>query len=199
MTCPVVTSFCAEELSVPLTLGTVTEAITIEANAFGSIAAQAAPMDGLLEARSARTEVSSAFIQNFASPVSDFSELLQMAPGTFSVNPNGIGLGDSKTFFRGFSDGNYDINFDGIPFYDTNDPTHHSWVFFPATTIGSTVFDRSPGSAATIGPSTFGGTVGLMSRSLSPAPEVAMIEFVPTLGKSAVGARRLPERSPLEA
>src|SRR5262249_15630903 len=54
----------AEELSVPLTLGTVTEAITIEANAFGSIAAQAAPMDGLLEARSARTEVSSAFIQN---------------------------------------------------------------------------------------------------------------------------------------
>src|SRR5262249_19679218 len=81
----------AEELSIPLSLGTVSEAITIEANAFGSIAAQAAPMDGLLEARSARTEVSPAFIQNFASPVSDFSELLQMAPGTFSVNPNGVG------------------------------------------------------------------------------------------------------------
>ena len=40
------------------------------------------------------------------------------------------------------------MTFDGIPFNDTNDPTHHSWVFFPAQTIGSTVFDRSPGSAA---------------------------------------------------
>jgi iron complex outermembrane receptor protein len=162
-----VSSERAEELSIPLTLGTVTEAITIEANAFGSIAAQAAPMDGLLEARSARTEVSTAFIQNFASPVSDFSELLQMAPGTFSVNPNGIGLGDSKTFFRGFSDGNYDINFDGIPFYDTNDPTHHSWVFFPSPWIGSIDFDRSPGSASTTGPTPFGGTVNLLSREMA--------------------------------
>src|SRR5215472_11260988 len=155
-----------EDLSFPLTLGTVTEAITVEANAYDSIAAQGAPMDGLLEARSARTEVSSAFIQNFASPVSDFSELLQMAPGTFSVNPNGIGLGDSKTFFRGFSDGNYDINFDGIPFYDTNDPTHHSWVFFPSPWIGSIDFDRSPGSASTIGPTPFGGSINLLSQEL---------------------------------
>jgi iron complex outermembrane recepter protein len=50
---------------------------------------------------------------------------------------------------------------------DTNDPTHHSWAFFPAQTIGSTVFDRSPGSAATIGPSTYGGTVSLICRSLN--------------------------------
>ncbi len=74
-----------EELSIPLSLGTVSEAITVEANTSGSVAAQLAPMDGLLEARSARTEVNAAFIQNFASPVSDFSELLQMAPhGIFS-------------------------------------------------------------------------------------------------------------------
>jgi iron complex outermembrane receptor protein len=167
-----VTAEHAEELSIPLTLGTVTEAITIEANAYGSIAAQAAPMDGLLEARSARTEVSTAFIQNFTSPVSDFSELLQMAPGTFSVNPNGVGLGDSKTFFRGFADGNYDINFDGIPFYDTNDPTHHSWVFFPSPWIGSIDFDRSPGTASTTGPTPFGGTVNLLSREMAPTQSI---------------------------
>jgi iron complex outermembrane receptor protein len=59
------------------------------------------------------------------------------------------------------------MTFDGIPFNDTNDPTHHSWVFFPAQTIGSTVFDRSPGSAVTIGPSTYGGSVNLLSRSLN--------------------------------
>src|SRR5262252_1434384 len=159
-----------EDLSFPLTLGTVTEAVTVEANAYDSIAAQGAPMDGLLEARSARTEVSSAFIQNFASPVSDYSELLQMAPGTFSVNPNGIGLGDSKTFFRGFADGNYDINFDGIPFYDTNDPTHHSWAFFPSPWIGSVDFDRSPGSASTTGPTPFGGSVNLLSREMGSQP-----------------------------
>jgi len=59
------------------------------------------------------------------------------------------------------------MTYDGIPFNDTNDPTHHSWVFFPAQTIGSTVFDRSPGSASSIGPSTYGGSVGLISRSLA--------------------------------
>ena len=165
-----VTADRVEELSILLSLGTVTQAITVEANISGSVAAQLAPMDGLLEARSARTEVNAAFIQNFASPVSDFSELLQMAPGTFSVNANGVGLGDSKTFFRGFADGNYDINFDGIPFYDTNDPTHHSWAFFPSPWIGSVDFDRSPGSASTTGPTPFGGSVNLLSRDMGPRP-----------------------------
>src|SRR5215471_18326630 len=108
-----ITADHAEELSISLTLGTVREEIAVEANAYASVAAQRAPMDGLMEARSARSEVNPAFIQNFTSPVSDYSELLQMAPGTFSVNPNGVGLGDSKTFFRGFADGNYNINFDG--------------------------------------------------------------------------------------
>src|SRR5258708_28262332 len=60
------------------------------------------------------------------------------------------------------------MTYDRIPFNDTHDPTHHSWAFFPAQTIGSTVFERSPGSAATIGPSTYGGGVQLLSRSLHP-------------------------------
>src|ERR1019366_1593573 len=58
--------------------------------------------------------------------VADYTELLNMAPGTFSVNPNGVGLGDGKTYFRGFKDGQYTMQADGIPFNDTNDPTHHS-------------------------------------------------------------------------
>ena len=68
-----------------------------------------------------------------------------MAPGTFSVSANGPGLSDTKTFFRGFKDGYYSMTFDGIPFNDTNDPTHHSWVFFPAQTIGSTGVRSQPG------------------------------------------------------
>jgi iron complex outermembrane receptor protein len=95
-----------------------------------------------------------------------------MAPGTFSVSANGPGLSDTKTFFRGFKDGYYSMTFDAIPFGDTNDPTHHSWVFFPAQTIGSTVFDRSPGSAASVGPSTFGGSVNMLSRSMPVDPQL---------------------------
>jgi iron complex outermembrane receptor protein len=162
----------AEDVTLPLSIGSANEQVTVEATASGSIAAALAPMDGLLEARSARTEISSAFIQNFTSPVSDFSEILQMAPGTFSVNSNGVGLGDSKTYFRGFPDGDYDINFDGIPFEDTNSPTHHSWAFFPAPWIGGVDFDRSPGSASTIGPTPFGGSINLLSRDLSPVMDV---------------------------
>ena len=158
----------ATDVAVTLELGNVSEEITVEASVANSAAAAYAPMDALLDATSARTEVSSAFIQNFTAPAADFSELIQQAPGAFSVNPNGVGLGDSKTYFRGFSDGGYDITFDGIPFNDTNDPTHHSWAFFPSPWIGGVDFDRSPGDATTIGPAPYGGSINLLSRELSP-------------------------------
>jgi iron complex outermembrane receptor protein len=155
-----------QDLTISLSLGSVNDAVTVEAESSGSVAAQFAPMDGLLEARSARTEITPVFVQNFASPLADFSELVQMAPGTFSVNSNGVGLGDSKTYFRGFADGFYDIDYDGIPFYDTNTPSHHSWAFFPDPSIGSVDFDRSPGSASTIGPTPFGGSIHLLSPDM---------------------------------
>jgi iron complex outermembrane receptor protein len=156
----------AQDVTISLSLGNVAQQVTVEAASSGSVAAQLAPMDGVLEARSATTEISAAFIQNFASPVADSSELLQMAPGTFSVNSNGVGLGDSKTYFRGFQDGLYDITFDGIPYEDTNSPTHHSWAFFPSPWIGGVDFDRSPGGASTVGPTPFGGSINLLSRDL---------------------------------
>jgi iron complex outermembrane receptor protein len=155
-----------QDVTVALSLGNVSQQVTVEAASSGSIAAQLAPMDGVLEARSAKTEISAQFIQNFASPVADSTELLQMAPGTFSVNSNGVGLGDSKTYFRGFQDGLYDITFDGIPYEDTNSPTHHSWAFFPSPWIGGVDFDRSPGGASTVGPTPFGGSINLLSRDL---------------------------------
>ena len=63
----------------------------------------------------AKTVITTAAIHNFMAPVADFAEVLQQAPGTFSTNPNGIGLGQGKTFFRGFPDGDYTMQFDGIP------------------------------------------------------------------------------------
>ena len=155
-----------QTLDVPIRLSVANVSETVTVSAALPQAAVAAPSQGSLTARSAQSLISNEYIRNYTSPVSDFSQVLQMAPGTFSTSANGPGLSDTKTFFRGFKDGYYSMSFDGIPFNDTNDPTHHSWVFFPAQTIGSTVFDRSPGSAASIGPSTFGGSVSLISPAL---------------------------------
>ena len=159
-----------EELSINLSLANVTETVTVSTAL--PAAAVAAPSQGSLTARSAESLISNEYIRNYTSPFSDYSQVLQMAPGTFSTSANGPGLSDTKTFYRGFKDGYYSMTFDGIPFGDTNDPTHHSWVFFPAQTIGSTVFDRSPGSAASVGQSTYGGSVNMLSRSLPADPLV---------------------------
>ena len=161
-----------QDFSVALKVGGDLQQVTVEANSLGSIAAALAPMDASLEATSARTYISPTFIQNFTSPVADYGEAVAMAPGTFTLNGNGVGLGQSSTYFRGFPDGNYDIDFDGIPFYDTNTPSHHSWAFFPAQFLGGIDFDRSPGTAANIGPTPFGGSIHLLSKDMSPVQNV---------------------------
>jgi iron complex outermembrane receptor protein len=159
-----------ENVSISLNVGELAQSITVEGAL--SVAAETAPSQNTLDSLSARSEVSPDFIQNFASPVADYTELLNYTPGTFSVNPNGIGLGDSKTYFRGFKDGQYTMQADGIPFNDSNDPTHHSWAFFPSQFIAGIDFDRSPGTASTIGPTNFGGTVNLLSRSVAYTPDI---------------------------
>ncbi len=165
-----VTGAAPANVSMSLNVSELAQSITVEGSV--SVAAEMAPMQSTLEARSARSEISPEYIQNYASPIADFSELLNNAPGTFSVNPNGVGLGDSKTYFRGFKDGQYTMQADGIPFNDTNDPTHHSWAFFPSQFIAGVDFDRSPGSAASVGPTNYGGTVNLLSRSVAYQPDI---------------------------
>lgn len=149
-------------LPVTMQIGNVTQSITVQAEVTQAV--EAAPSQSSLDAKSAISIISSNYIRNFISSTGDYSDVLQMSPGTFSVSPNGPGLGDTKTFFRGFKDGTYNMTFDGLPFNDTNDPTHHSWVWFPTPFIGSTVFDRSPGDATSIGPANAGGSVNLLSR-----------------------------------
>ncbi len=161
-----------DAVTLALGLGSASDEIEVDVNATRSVAAALAPMDALLTETSARTEVTQAFIANFTSPIADYGEALQMAPSTFTISSDGIGLGQSKTYFRGFPDGDYDIDFDGIPFYDTNTPTHHSWAFFPSMFLGGIDFDRSPGTASTIGPAPFGGSIHLLSPTLSPLENV---------------------------
>lgn len=170
------------DIRLALTVSSVSEQVTVEAEASNSLAAQQAPLDARLDQRSARTEVNERYIDNYLSPMADYSETTQMAPGTFSVNSNGVGLGDSKSYFRGFADGNYDITFDGIPFEDTNSPTHHSWAFFPSQWLGGVDFDRSPGTASTVGPTPFGGSINLLSKPLTDKFDIrAAFRTVPSI------------------
>ena len=162
----------AADVTLTLQVAASTAEVTVDADETHSVAAALAPMDALLTETSARTEITSAFINNFTSPIADFGEIVNMAPSTFTVSSDGVGLGQSKTYFRGFPDGDYDIDFDGVPFYDTNTPTHHSWAFFPAQSIGGVDFDRSPGTASSIGPTPFGGAIHLLSKDLSPIDNV---------------------------
>lgn len=137
-------------------------------NAPVSAAAKVAVSQGSLDARSAQSIVSDDYVRNFTTPEADFSQVFFITPGAFSFSPNGVGNGNAGTTVRGLSDSQYLITFDGIPFNDTNGVSHHSYVFFPGMTIGGAVIDRSPGSAATIGQATFGGSLNLQSRNLDP-------------------------------
>ena len=161
-----VTANGGTDLSIKLEIGNVAQQVTVEAADSTSIAARQSPVQSLLNATSARSEISPQFIQQFSSPVSDYAEIIQIVPGAFTINTNGVGLGQATTSFRGFQDGNYDITWDGIPFQDTNTPSHHSWAFFPGPWIGGVDFDRSSGRASTIGPTAFGGSVNLLSQDV---------------------------------
>jgi iron complex outermembrane receptor protein len=156
----------SQNITVSLSVAPLTEQVDVSAAV--PPAEKYAPSETPLTAQSAQSVISGEYIRDFTSPVADFAEVVQMVPGAFSLNPNGIGLGQGKTYFRGFADGQYTMTFDAIPFEDTNSPTHHSWAFFPGQQIGGAVFDRSPGSAATLGPANFGGSINLLSRNLQP-------------------------------
>jgi iron complex outermembrane receptor protein len=154
-----------EQVGLSLVINSLTTQITVNAG-IDSVAAETAPSGGFVEQRSAQSVISNNYVRNYVSPIADYGEIVQIVPGTFTTSSDGVGLGQSKTYFRGFQDGDYDIDFDGVPFYDTNSPTHHSWAFFPSQWIGGVDFDRSPGTASTIGPTPFGGSIHLLSMPL---------------------------------
>ncbi len=165
-----VTGSGAQDVSITLFVDSVSQSVTVQDSV--STAVDLAPLGNTLDATSAKTEISNAVISNFMAPVADFAEVIQQAPNAFSLNPNGIGLGQGKSYFRGFSDGQYTMTFDGIPFEDTNSPTHHSWASFPRQWISSTDFDRSPGQASDFGPTNFGGSINMKSPELQSDPDI---------------------------
>ncbi|HVW06934.1 MAG TPA: TonB-dependent receptor [Bryobacteraceae bacterium] len=165
-----VTAGTPQNLSITLFVDAISQSVTVHESV--SIAEEQAPMGNTLDATSAKTEITNEQIHNFMAPVADFGEVMMQAPNAFSLNPNGIGLGQADSYFRGFSDGEYTMTFDGIPFEDTNTPTHHSWASFPSQWISSTDFDRSPGQAHDFGPTNFGGSINMKSPELQADPDI---------------------------
>ncbi|MFA5057704.1 MAG: TonB-dependent receptor [Opitutaceae bacterium] len=136
-----------------------------------------APTDSKLEALQPQSIISLDYIANTVAPTADYATIANLAPSVSNVETNGPGLSESKHLtLRGFDDAQYNVTYDGIPFGDINDFSHHTTSYFPAKLVGRVVVDRGPGSASDIGYATFGGTIALFSKD--PRTDAA---FIPTL------------------
>ncbi len=120
-----------------------------------------------LHATQPTSVVSKQAIKNLFIGTASYADIAKLTPSVSAISPNGPGLQEANgPVIRGFQDGQYNITFDGIPFGDFNDFTHHSTSFFTAGQIGQVIVDRGPGSAETVGDATFGGTISM--RTINP-------------------------------
>jgi len=134
-----------------------------------------APVTASLAATQPQSIVSRSFIEDSLPATADFNQIALIAPSVSNFGGvNGAGLSESKVQIRGFQDGEYNITYDGVPFGDTNDPTHHSNTFFPSNTIETLVVDRGPGNASQLGQATFGGNMNLFSRATRAQPSAEL-------------------------
>ena len=139
-----------------------------------------APVTASLQATQPQSIVSRSFIEDSLPATADFNQIALISPSVSNTgSANGAGLSESKAQIRGFQDGEYNITYDGVPFGDTNDPTHHSNTFFPSNTIETLIVDRGPGNASQLGQATFGGNMNLFSRATR---EDAGVELKGTYG-----------------
>ena len=123
-----------------------------------------APTESRLDALQPQSIIDVSTINNSIAPSADYSMIANLTPSVTTVQANGPGLSEAKNIVRGFTDGQYNITFDGIPFSDNNSFSHHSTSYFPAKLIGRMIVDRGPGTASTIGQATFGGTIAMLSK-----------------------------------
>ena len=111
-----------------------------------------APSSTPLEALQPASVITQDFIEKNLPMTANYDEAIKFSPSVFDTAPNGPGLAESQNIsIRGFQDGQFNVTFDGIPFQDANDFTHHSTSYFMAHDLGLISVDRGPGTAATIG------------------------------------------------
>lgn len=155
-----------------LNLGTVSASNGSTASAESQKSApHQAPSKTPLKATQPTAVISHHYIKNNVQLSENYGSIAAVSPSVAVTDPNGPGLMESQFLsLRGFQDGQFNVTFDGIPWGDSNDFTHHSTNYFMANDIGHVNVDRGPGSASTIGDATFGGTIAIRSKMPSAAP-----------------------------
>lgn len=157
--------------------------VSVKSGAYGAAAkgtaSAVAPTQSSLDATQPQSIITREFIDLSVAPTTEYSRIVNIAPSMSGEAANGPGLGETKETLRGFSDDQYNITFDGIPWGDTNNPAHHSTSFFPGPVIGGATVERGPGNASNLGYATFGGSINLFSKK--PSKEQTSSAFV-TLG-----------------
>lgn len=134
-----------------------------------------APTQGSLVATQPQSIISQHYIQENAGAAANYTDIAQIAPSVWSVDPNGPGMMESQSggpYLRGFANGQYNVTFDGIPWGDSNDFTQHSTSYFMPQDTGRIVVDRGPGDASNVGNATFGGTIAVSSKDPLAAPAI---------------------------
>ena len=128
-------------------------------------AATVAPVKSSLAATEPTAVIDRAFIEQNTPTVGDYTTTSALAVSMVSAgNANGPGSTDgAKLSLRGVADGQFNITYDGVPWGDTNGPSHHANSFFPNSTIGGVIINRGPGDAMDIGQASFGGSLNLFS------------------------------------
>ncbi len=131
---------------------------------------ETAPAKASLDTMEPQTIINKSYIEDSVAESGTYTTILAIAPSMTGSDLNGPGLSDNgvKNTLRGLPDGSFGITYDGIPFGDTNGPSHHSESYFPASIIGSIDVDRGPGNAGNMGPSTYGGSINMFSEVLTP-------------------------------
>ena len=138
-----------------------------------SSASYQAPTQGSLIATQPQSVIGEQYIQNNLTGASDYTDIVSIAPSVMNVSPNGAGGSDGGGMsLRGFQDGQFNVTFDGIPFADGADFTHHATSYFMGQDTGKVIVDRGPGNASTIGDATFGGTIAVRSKNPGSNPAV---------------------------
>lgn len=146
--------------------GTDVEMVIVTAEK--EIGAKTAPVKASLDQVQPESIVSHEFIEQVTPEAGNISTVIFIAPSVSGISGNGGGIGNYfSTTLRGFTDGFYNVTYDGIAFGDTNNPTHHPNDYFPTSTIGAAVVDRGPGAAGDLGQANYGGAIHYFSPQVS--------------------------------
>ena len=148
-----------------------------------------APTQGSLVATEPQSIISQQYIQNNMTGAAKYTDMASIAPSVWSISPNGAGGNDNPQLsMRAFQDGSFNVTFDGIPFADGADFTHHVSSYFMAQDTGRVVVDRGPGDASNIGDATFGGTIAVQSKDPASDPTLTPYASAGSFNTHLVGA-----------